>query len=84
MTSTGTVELSMPAGSVKNALGNTNTASPSTGNTVNFVLSQSPTFALTMPTGGSYSVGQAMNIAWSGSNMISGTKISLYYNTQPQ
>jgi hypothetical protein len=84
MTSTGSVTINVPAGSVSDALGNTNTAYSGTGNTVSFVLSQTPTFTLTEPTGGSYSIGQGVEIAWAGSNLITGTTISLYYGTNPQ
>ncbi len=80
MTSTGTVTATVAAYEAHNAAGNGNFASTSTDNTVQFVLSQKPTFALTEPTSGSYNAGQSVAIAWKASNAIANTAISLCYD----
>jgi cyclophilin family peptidyl-prolyl cis-trans isomerase len=80
MASSGTVIASIPAGVAHDPLGVGNAASTSTDNTVHFVLAAKPTFRLLAPTFGTFNVGQTIVIAWSDTNIISGTEISLCYD----
>ena len=81
MTSSGTVIATVPAGLAQDDYQNPNTASTSTDNVITYILAIPPTFAITVPTSGSDNIGQNVAITWSAKNLISGTTISLYYDT---
>ena len=83
MASTGKLTLSVAAGVAESSAGVSNSASTSTDNSVQFNLTALPTFRLTAPNSGTYTVGQTVVIAWSDTNIISGTTISLCYDTIP-
>ncbi len=81
MTGNGTVVASVAAAVAHDAAGNSNVASTSSDNTVQFNLAAQPTFRLTAPNGGTFNVGQTVVIAWYNTNIIAGTNISLNYDT---
>ncbi|MEN6449372.1 MAG: Ig-like domain-containing protein, partial [Thermoguttaceae bacterium] len=80
MTTSGTVTATIAAAKAHDTAGNANVASTSTDNTVQFVLSQKPTFAMTVPVSGSYHTGEKVVLAWKTTNAIANTSISLCYD----
>ena len=74
MTGSGTVIASIAAGVAQDADGNPNADSTSDDNSVDFVVSGTPTFTITGPTSGTYAPGQPITITWTANN-ISGNKV---------
>jgi probable HAF family extracellular repeat protein len=81
MTSTGTVVVTIAGGRVHDALGNAGTASTGTANSVQFVLTNPPTFRMTAPNGTTFQTGQTVVVAWYITNAIANTKVSVCYDT---
>lgn len=80
MTSTGTVVASIPANAATDTLGNKSPASTSADNSVSFILVHAPTFRITAPKSIKTTVGNTVVIAWSITNVVAGTSVSLCYD----
>ncbi len=74
MIGSGTVIASIADGVAHDAAGDPNAASTSNDNSVNFVVSGTPTFTITGPNFGTYAPGQPITINWTANN-ISGNKV---------
>ncbi len=79
MTGSGTVVASIAAGKANDVVGNPNAASTSTDNSVQYTLPL-PSFALSGPISGTFTVGQTVPIQWTAGNVKAGSKISLCYD----
>jgi len=77
MTGTGTVTAKIAAGLAHDAAGNSNTASTSTDNSVQYNM---PAFTLTSPTSGKFVAGQNVSIRWNASNVGIGGMVNLCYD----
>jgi cyclophilin family peptidyl-prolyl cis-trans isomerase len=80
MGKSGTLIVTVGAGKASDLAGNTNTASTSKDNTVNFILANPPTYTLTAPVISKATIGQTVTIAWNISHVISGTTVSVCYD----
>lgn len=78
MTKSGTVTAKIAAGLAHDAAGNSNKASTSTDNSVQY---KAPAFTLTSPTSGTFIAGQSLPIRWNASNVGVGGTVSLCYDT---
>jgi hypothetical protein len=77
MTGSGTVIASIAEGVVHDAAGYPNVASTSNDNSVNFIVSGTPTFTITGPTSGTFAPGQSITITWTAGNIPANCSVSL-------